>query len=782
MSSTQHQLIEQCATRLRGIVEALDNIHDTSPHRWSTDLDDVHSSAESLLAMIKDQAPPSEDQLIAAGLSYPLAKEDAVQLWYAGFRSEVVTVLEAWEAIGHDIGMNPSKGELLDSLRNMAAICNAHGNDMPAQSAIDQRQAIADAITGALAFGAQASRPPPADHWLRPFYDIGRAEGQRTQELAMLVRMLASSLKRHAPESNLVARATNYLAAKGLAGTPLRDAPASVEQVGGDERAAFELFVRKHCGMPAHIAVNWDAKFTNDAWAGWQARAALAQPSPVRSSLLINGYQLRAALDFIAPDGTAEQLESEACIEWRQQDADFLEAGLYAFCAEYPEKGGVLLDEEPTNSQPSPAQELAERGTQHRFSTTEQTCRHDFAGVWWNDNGVTKTGRECRHCGFFVADAPEVQAEAEQPEVVARVVHSNPVVLGQCGPLNANDELMTVAQHAASVARWAEMFNRVEQQRDAALARVAELKTMSHNYCALLMDANAKLAELEKQEPINLQHMAVAADGELRWMTGRKIDNCELYAMPDFGQAPKLYAAPVAQAQHSVPEISGIGRDAEHPRAVVLYLRNEPSEEDMRAIQNFLRAISADVLTQAQHSAGYAEARMCANCRHIGINDAADYAACHDCNWTGPEPDEDKCPGCAGENCMAAACPECGGRYDLVAEANITAPAGQVPQAWLDVQAERRRQITAEGWTPEHDDEHDNGEMARAAACYALAGSSAPSDGTAALLVSLAWPWDEQWWKPSTARRDMVKACALGLAEIERLDRVAASQGGPSDA
>lgn len=105
-----------------------------------------------------------------------------------------------------------------------------------------------------------------------------------------------------------------------------------------------------------------------------------------------------------------------------------------------------------------------------------------------------------------------------------------------------------------------------------------------------------------------------------------------------------------------------------------------------------------------------------------------------------------------------------------------------VPQAWLDVQAERRRQITAEGWTPEHDDEHSHGQMARAAACYALAGSSAPNDGTAALLVSLAWPWDEQWWKPSTARRDMVKACALGLAEIERLDRVAASQGGPSDA
>ncbi|HFD4316905.1 TPA: hypothetical protein ACF3VE_005458 [Pseudomonas aeruginosa] len=104
------------------------------------------------------------------------------------------------------------------------------------------------------------------------------------------------------------------------------------------------------------------------------------------------------------------------------------------------------------------------------------------------------------------------------------------------------------------------------------------------------------------------------------------------------------------------------------------------------------------------------------------------------------------------------------------------APGKEVPQAWLDVQAERRRQVEAEGWTPEHDDEHSHGQIARAAACYALAGSSAPNDGTAALLVSLAWPWDQQWWKPSTPRRDLVKACALALAEIERLDRACISQ------
>lgn len=357
MSSTQHQLIEQCATRLRGIVEALDNIHDTSPHRWSTDLDDVHSSAESLLAMIKGQAP--------------------------------------------------------------------------------------------------------------------------TQ------------------------------AAQGLAG------------------------------------------------------AALAQPSPVRSSLLINGYQLRAALDFIAPDGTAEQLESEACIEWRQQDADFLEAGLYAFCAEYPEEGGVLLDEEPTTAQPSPLQ--------------------------------------------------SEQAEAERPEVVARVVHSNPIVLGQCGPLNANDELMTVAQHAASVARWAEMFNRVEQERDAALARVAELEML-----------------LRKLSTNGLMQFSTADE--------------------EMAVQAALGGAPVAQA-------------------------------------------------------------------------------------------------------------------------------GQVPQAWLDVQAERRRQITVEGFDTSNDD-GSAGQIALAAGCYALHAGGIGTDWPGGIRngSALFWPWDEEWWKPKSARENLVRAGALVLAEIERLDRAGISQ------
>ena len=88
-----------------------------------------------------------------------------------------------------------------------------------------------------------------------------------------------------------------------------------------------------------------------------------------------------------------------------------------------------------------------------------------------------------------------------------------------------------------------------------------------------------------------------------------------------------------------------------------------------------------------------------------------------------------------------------------------------VDEAAVDVLAERRRQIEVEGWTPAHDDEHKNGEMARAASCYAV--------GAPAFMAWDLWPWDRKWWKPGDRRRDLVKAGALILAEIERLDRAA---------
>ena len=89
--------------------------------------------------------------------------------------------------------------------------------------------------------------------------------------------------------------------------------------------------------------------------------------------------------------------------------------------------------------------------------------------------------------------------------------------------------------------------------------------------------------------------------------------------------------------------------------------------------------------------------------------------------------------------------------------------------AWRDVLAERRRQIVAEGWTPEHDDGHAQGEMADAAALYA-------SLRVRHIAGFATWPWSPDWFKPKDRRRDLVKAGALILAEIERLDRKDAKQ------
>ncbi|MNT74335.1 hypothetical protein D3C72_2131460 [compost metagenome] len=80
----------------------------------------------------------------------------------------------------------------------------------------------------------------------------------------------------------------------------------------------------------------------------------------------------------------------------------------------------------------------------------------------------------------------------------------------------------------------------------------------------------------------------------------------------------------------------------------------------------------------------------------------------------------------------------------------------------------------AEGWTPEHDDVHANFDMAYAAACYAMADDWTEEEGTPE-----HWPWAPHWWKPKSARQNLVRAGALILAEIERRDRAALSREQP---
>jgi hypothetical protein len=110
----------------------------------------------------------------------------------------------------------------------------------------------------------------------------------------------------------------------------------------------------------------------------------------------------------------------------------------------------------------------------------------------------------------------------------------------------------------------------------------------------------------------------------------------------------------------------------------------------------------------------------------------------------------------------------------------------ELTKAAQDVLAERARQVSAEGWTPEHDDEHKHGELARAAAFYSLCAEGPPKPGVPHEIhqtrrwdfniLAAIWPRSWNWPTPKDRRRNLVRAAALLLAEIERSDRADAER------
>lgn len=102
---------------------------------------------------------------------------------------------------------------------------------------------------------------------------------------------------------------------------------------------------------------------------------------------------------------------------------------------------------------------------------------------------------------------------------------------------------------------------------------------------------------------------------------------------------------------------------------------------------------------------------------------------------------------------------------EIVATYNLNSAEAlpvMTPVALLDVIAERQRQQSVEGFTPQRDDTYTACELAAAAISY-----------IEPMMAESYWPadWLDDSFKPSDYRRNLVKAAALTLAEIERLDR-----------
>lgn len=92
------------------------------------------------------------------------------------------------------------------------------------------------------------------------------------------------------------------------------------------------------------------------------------------------------------------------------------------------------------------------------------------------------------------------------------------------------------------------------------------------------------------------------------------------------------------------------------------------------------------------------------------------------------------------------------------------------------IREERIRQIDKEGFLFDHDAKNTNGELAAAAACYAMPATDRRKYQSYAIghgWYPRWWPknWEVRWWKPSPNDRvkELVKAGALIAAEIDRL-------------
>ena len=90
------------------------------------------------------------------------------------------------------------------------------------------------------------------------------------------------------------------------------------------------------------------------------------------------------------------------------------------------------------------------------------------------------------------------------------------------------------------------------------------------------------------------------------------------------------------------------------------------------------------------------------------------------------------------------------------------------------IKAERLRQISEGHSTACKDDDYTRGELAGAAACYTMFNTNIQNLTLRAArdkFIKDYWPWSEYWWKPTTSKRDLIKAGALIVAELERLER-----------
>ncbi|WP_058127832.1 hypothetical protein [Pseudomonas aeruginosa] len=528
---------------------------------------------------------------------------------------------------------------------------------------------------------------------------------------------------------------------------------APVEQAGGDERAAFEAWAT-HLPMDRQpLRPDLYMPQTQWAWEAWQFRAALAQPSQ---------SQYEASFE----EWLANELEGE---DGQPVPAAVCDIALArrAFNhwpkLEHPAKVGGVRFSAGVSSRL--VVEAAQRLYEFESTPEKEAERIERLQAFREQLDPLNLAPHAEAFNEAPAEAlkPE-QAEAERPEgtadllaivreavagaynewkmiseAVTEIMEAHERIVGA---LRADRDMWSDAacRSRSDVVAYIAERAKLLEERDAALARVAELE--------------AKLAELESQEPVSTEHLPMHiayARAKREVFLGSCQEDVFRFALIDLLQEFPLYAAPVAQAQHSVPE-EFIGRLSEFlaqrgatGKALLRELRDMLAAAPARG-QHSVPAYVSYTTRPAESLAGIALRQLKDESRWVEIRDINAHAL----------------PDMQSHSYYPA-----GTMIKLPA----AAPGNSVPQAWLDVQAERRRQVEVEGYHGFRDSHYINYELSKAARAYIEVSWHALSGGLPCKQPE-SWPWRDGF-KWSDGRTMLVKACALGLAEIERLDRAA---------
>ncbi|HCF7498176.1 hypothetical protein [Pseudomonas aeruginosa] len=401
----------------------------------------------------------------------------------------------------------------------------------------------------------------------------------------------------------------------------------AVEQAGGDERAAFEVWAsalgwklspdQNNCGIV--VAERYGHPGVQRCWEAWQARAALAQPSPAQAdekpgdSILCYGCFAKG----VGPDHFDEAGKCLAA-QAEQAEAERPEVVAYRTIGRHEkhQHPHYALNYYKQNAEDQAAH-WRERGcevSKDELMTVTQHAR--IVGALRADRDSWAEQAEQR-----LADWDEMRKERDA--ALARVAELEKK-LGESE--KRGSELAASYCDGVVGDEYGHAYCRYKSERDAALAEIAELEkklAMASDAASKgdaarhaaggmemeIQELKAKLAELENQEPLlhinplvvdELLGRAKRSPGGLTWSKGR----CGSWTLP-------LYAAPVAQAQ----QLNDLDKQCRDDVARALGLR--PNQERGFAWSYLLASIKSCVKAsedsaQAQHSVpdGYRLVRL----------------------------------------------------------------------------------------------------------------------------------------------------------------------------